>query len=281
MQQITSIKALRAIVKRWHQQGECIALVPTMGNLHSGHIKLVKEAKKKADKVIVSIFVNPTQFCPGEDFASYPRTEVEDKKKLTAIATDLLFLPTVDEIYYQRTTTTIVSAPELSKLHCGASRPGHFDGVATVVTKLFNIVQPDIAVFGVKDFQQLLIIRNMVRDLNIAVKIIAVATERATDGLAMSSRNSYLTKDERIKAAKIYQSLCLAHKAVLAKKLNLRVIEQQQQAYLQTVGVKLDYFSICRQDNLHKARESDTELIILLAAKLGTTRLIDNICFSR
>lgn len=281
MQQITSIKALRAIVKRWHQQGECIALVPTMGNLHSGHIKLVKEAKKKADKVIVSIFVNPTQFCPGEDFASYPRTEVEDKKKLTAIATDLLFLPTVDEIYYQRTTTTIVSVPELSKLHCGASRPGHFDGVATVVTKLFNIVQPDIAVFGVKDFQQLLIIRNMVRDLNIAVKIIAVATERATDGLAMSSRNSYLTKDERIKAAKIYQSLCLAHKAVLAKKLNLRVIEQQQQAYLQTVGVKLDYFSICRQDNLHKAQESDTELIILLAAKLGTTRLIDNICFSR
>lgn len=281
MQQITSIKALKAIVKLWHQQDETIALVPTMGNLHAGHIKLVKEAKKKADKVIVSIFVNPIQFCPGEDFANYPKTEVEDKKKLTAIAIDLLFLPTVDEIYYQQSTTTIVSALELSKLHCGASRPGHFDGVATIVTKLFNMTQPDIAVFGVKDFQQLLIIRNMVKDLNMAVKIMAVATEREADGLAMSSRNNYLTKDERIKAAKIYQSLCLAHKAVLAKKLSLRDIEQQQQTYLQTVGFKLDYFSICRQDNLHKAQESDTELIILLAAKLGTTRLIDNICFSR
>lgn len=280
MQKVTSIRSFRKIIKQWQQQGQSIAFVPTMGNLHAGHIKLVKVARAKADKVVVSIFVNPTQFGEGEDFASYPRTESEDIHKLQVVSADVLFLPTVTEMY-PKNTRTMVSVADLSVNHCGASRLGHFDGVATVVSKLFNMVQPDFACFGEKDFQQLSIIRQMVRDLNIPVEIIAVATERESDGLAMSSRNGYLTPEQRLVAPKLHQSLCRARERVLQGTLNISDIEQQQCLLLKESGFDVDYFSICRSDDLQPASDNDRELVILAAAKLGKPRLIDNIYFSK
>ena len=279
MQKTTSIKALREIVRSWREQGERIAFVPTICNLHAVHIKLVTEAGKKADRVVVSIFVNPTQFGIGEDFESYPRTELEDESKLKAVSADLLFFPSVNEIY-QKDAATMVSVVGLSKSHCGASRPGHFDGVATIVTKLFNMVQPDTAFFGEKDFQQLTVIRKMVQDLNIPVEIFGVVTEREPDGLAMSSRNGYLTEQERLIAPRLYQSLCDARKNVMSRSHDLRAIERQQKEYLENLGFKVDYFSICRSYDLQQAAENDVELIILVAAKLGKPRLIDNVFFS-
>ena len=280
MQKISSISELRETVKHWRKQGESIAFVPTMGNLHAGHIKLVSEAKNKADRVVVSVFVNPTQFGEGEDFESYPRTEAEDETKLEAAAADLLFLPAVAEIYPDN-ANTVVSVVDLSKRHCGASRPGHFDGVATIVTKLFNMVQPDMAFFGEKDFQQLMVIKNMVRDLNIPIEIIGVATQRETDGLAMSSRNHYLSDEERAIAPALYRSLSKARETILSGEMNQREIERQQQKILTDLGFKVDYFSICKADDLTEATDNDTELVILAAAKLGKPRLIDNTCFSR
>lgn len=280
MQKVTTVKTLRETVHRWRAQGLRIAFVPTMGNLHAGHIKLVSEVRKKADRIIVSIFVNPTQFGEGEDFESYPRTEAEDEEKLLAVAVDLLFLPTVDEMYPEN-ANTVVSVVDLSTLHCGATRAGHFDGVATIVTKLFNMVQPDIAAFGEKDFQQLVLIRTMVQDLNIPVEIFAVATEREPDGLAMSSRNGYLSASERLIAPELYQALCKARETVLHKNQDLRVVELQQQYYLETLGFKVDFFSICSSDSLQPATGNDNALVILVAAKLGKPRLIDNVCFSR
>ncbi len=280
MQKVISIKTLREIVRQWRQQGERIAFVPTMGNLHAGHIRLVTEARKKADRVVVSIFVNPTQFGIGEDFENYPRTEFEDELKLKAVATDLLFFPSVNEIY-QKDATTVVSVGDLSKSYCGASRPGHFDGVATIVAKLFNMMQPDVAVFGEKDFQQLAVIRKVVQDLNIPVEIFGVVTEREPDGLAMSSRNGYLTKQERLIAPELYKSLCDARKIVMSKSHDLRTIEWQQKEHLEKLGFKVDYFSICKSNDLQQATDSDVELVILVAAKLGKPRLIDNVYFSR
>ena len=280
MQKVTSIESLRKIIKQWRQQGQSIAFVPTMGNLHAGHIKLVTEAGKKADKVVVSIFVNPTQFGEGEDFESYPRTESEDARKLQVACTDLLFLPAVAEMYPDN-ASTVVSVAGVSVNHCGASRPGHFDGVATVVSKLFNMVQPDFACFGEKDFQQLSIIRRMVRDLNIPLEIVAVATEREDDGLAMSSRNGYLTAQQRLIAPMLYQSLCRARASMLQGVLNISDIEQQQRMFLKETGFDVDYFSICRSDDLQPASNNDRKLVILAAAKLGKPRLIDNICFSK
>jgi len=279
MQKVTSISELQNQLKQWRKQGLSIAFVPTMGNLHAGHIKLVTEAKKKADKVVVSLFVNPTQFGVGEDFESYPRTELEDEKKLVKALADLLFIPSVFEMYPAKETTT-VSVAGLSSLHCGAHRAGHFDGVATVVSKLFNMVQPDIAVFGEKDFQQLAVIKKMVQDLNSPVEIIGVATQRESDGLAMSSRNGYLSEQERVIAPKLYLSLCQAREMVLQGLLSFQTIEQQQTKQLQDSGFQVDYFSICKADNLQIAVEKDDELVILAAARLGKPRLIDNVCFS-
>lgn len=279
MDKVTSIEPLRQLITQYRVQGKTIAFIPTMGNLHAGHIKLVTEAKKKADKVIVSIFVNPTQFGEGEDFETYPRTEADDEKKLKAVATDLLFLPNTNRMYPIE-SSTVVSINRLSLLHCGSNRIGHFDGVATIVTKLFNIVQPDFAFFGEKDFQQLSIIRRMTRDLNIPVKIFGIETQRELDGLALSSRNLFLTQEERLVAPKLYQSLCDARDAILSKKQTMRTIEKQQSHTLNQLGFRVDYFSICRSDDLVLAEESDHELVILVAAKLGKPRLIDNIYFS-
>lgn len=279
MQIANTIIDLRNIAKKWQKDGESIAFVPTMGSLHAGHLKLVEEAKKSADRIVVSIFVNPTQFGVGEDFESYPRTEVDDKQKLAAAAVDLLFSPTVAEMYGDN-PKTIVSVKKLSALHCGASRPGHFDGVATIVNKLFNIVQPDSAFFGQKDFQQLTIIRTMVKDLNIPVEIRSVETVRESSGLAMSSRNAYLSPEKLQVAPKLYQALCKGRDDVLSGKKTYEAIENQVITSLNDSGFQVDYFSICRQGDLVKAEKRDKDLVLLVAAKIGRTRLIDNICFS-
>jgi pantoate--beta-alanine ligase len=280
MQTVNAVSELREVIRTWRLAGESVAFVPTMGNLHAGHLQLVNEAKKKADRIVVSIFVNPAQFGAGEDFETYPRTEREDQEKLNAANTDLLFLPAVADIYAPD-AKTVVTVTELSDLYCGASRPGHFSGVATVVCKLFNIVQPNVALFGQKDFQQLVVIRTMVRDLNITVEIMGVETVREFNGLAMSSRNGYLTDDEKSVAPKLYQSLCAARDAILAGNHTYADIEQQALQFLQQAGFQPDYFCVCRSNDLKKAAVEDVDLVLLAAAKLGKTRVIDNIYFSR
>jgi pantoate--beta-alanine ligase len=280
MQTVNAVSELREVIRTWCLAGESVAFVPTMGNLHAGHMQLVNEAKKTADHIVVSIFVNPAQFGAGEDFETYPRTEREDRERLNAANTDLLFLPAVADIYMQD-AKTVVTVTELSDLYCGMSRPGHFSGVATVVCKLFNIVQPNVALFGQKDFQQLVVIRTMVRDLNIPVEIIAVDTVREPNGLAMSSRNSYLTDVEKSVAPKLYQSLCAARNAVLAGDQSYTDIEQRSLLVLQKAGFQPHYFCVCRSNDLKKAVLEDVDLVLLAAVKLGKTRLIDNIYFSR
>lgn len=280
MRKVILASELRKAIADWRLAGKRLAFVPTMGNLHAGHLQLVSEARKQADHVVVSIFVNPTQFGAGEDFETYPRTERKDQEKLEAAGADLLFLPSVSEMYASD-AKTIVSVAGLSELHCGASRPGHFNGVATVVCKLFNLVQPDIALFGLKDFQQLAVIRTMVRDLNFPVEIVGVDTVREPSGLAMSSRNGYLSSEEIKAAPKLYESLCVARDAVLAGKQPYADIEIRAILSLQEVGFQPDYFSICRSSDLKKAEAGDKDLVILVAAKLGSTRLIDNVYFSR
>jgi pantoate--beta-alanine ligase len=279
MHVINTIVELHKAVNNWRTSGGRIAFVPTMGNLHAGHLKLVEAAKRDAGRVIVSIFVNPTQFGEGEDFSSYPRTEHEDKQKLQDAGVDALFLPSVIEMYGKHPQTT-VSVKNLSTLHCGAFRPGHFDGVATVVCKLFNMVKPDIAYFGLKDYQQVVVICTMVNDLNFPIEIKPVKTERESSGLAMSSRNGYLSTDEIKVAPQLYQALCAARDGVLKGDKSFETIEREALAFLQSQGFKPDYFSICRADNLLKANKETSELVILTAARLGKTRLIDNIVFS-
>ncbi|KTF05237.1 pantothenate synthetase [marine sediment metagenome] len=208
MKVLDSISALRDTVNTWRRHGETVGFVPTMGNLHDGHLKLVKKAKAHNDKVVVSIFVNPMQFGANEDLDAYPRTIEEDKAKLIAVGADAVFLPSVAEMYPAGLDAqTFVEVPGISDSHCGASRPGHFRGVATVVTKLFNMVQPDDAFFGEKDFQQLQVIRALARDLSMAVKVHGVPTEREASGLAMSSRNGYLTESEKATASAIFEEM--------------------------------------------------------------------------
>lgn len=279
MQIVNTVEALRALIHTWKTAGDSIAFVPTMGNLHAGHRQLVKAAKEKADKVVVSIFVNPTQFGVGEDFDSYPRTEQQDQQQLRAIDTDLLFQPSVAEMYAPD-AKTVVSVAGLSTIHCGAYRFGHFDGVATVVCKLFNMVQPNVALFGLKDFQQLAVIRTMVKDLNMPIDIIGIETVREANGLAMSSRNGYLNQAEQQIAPLLYQSLCTARVAILAGNDDYAAVEQQTLSSLQQAGFQPDYFRICRSNDLAPAQIDDTDLVLLVAAKLGKTRLIDNLCFS-
>ncbi|MBK8816101.1 MAG: pantoate--beta-alanine ligase [Methylococcaceae bacterium] len=276
MQIVTSVVELREIVNRWRKDGERIAFVPTMGNLHAGHIKLVQSAKSSSDRSVVSIFVNPTQFGQGEDYATYPRTEQEDFLKLEATGSDLVFLPSVAEMYPDD-ALTVISVKGLSDLHCGEFRPGHFNGVATVVCKLLNLVQPDTAFFGQKDFQQLAIIRKMVQDLNIPVAIESVETMRESNGLAMSSRNGYLSSEELNIAPKLYRTLCDARHKILAKEKPYTAIENESVEILHTSGFQVDYFRICRSNDLLAANPSDNHLVVLAAAKLGRTRLIDNI----
>ena len=276
-----SIADIRAQVKAWRQQGETVAFVPTMGNLHLGHITLIKEAKQRADHVVASIFVNPMQFGKNEDLDSYPRTLADDQAALVAAGAELLFTPTPEIIYPKgMDAQTFVEVPRISDELCGASRPGHFRGVATIVCKLFNIVQPDIAVFGQKDFQQLLVIRTMVEDLSMPIEIIGVETIREESGLAMSSRNGYLSSEQKQQAAQIKRSLDAMAQSLKAGNAIDSVIAQAQ-TELSEAGFKHDYLDVRNANTFAIANDTDKELVILVAAYMGTTRLIDNILVSR
>ncbi|MCW8109240.1 pantoate--beta-alanine ligase [Alteromonas ponticola] len=280
MQIITTLAELRAWRKALYQQNKQVGFVPTMGNLHEGHLQLVQAARAQCDVVIASIFVNPMQFGENEDLDAYPRTLDADKTKLIAHHVDALFLPSVPEMYPRGIQQqTFVEVPGISDIICGTSRPGHFRGVATVVSKLFNMVQPDQAFFGEKDFQQLQVIKTMVKDLSMDILIQAVATERETDGLAMSSRNGYLNEMERKNAPNVYLALKSIRIAVEAGERDYRTLEANAKAFLDNKGFKTDYVTIRNADTLAEAHPADTNLVVLVAAYLHTTRLIDNLHF--
>lgn len=269
-------------LRSWRQEVKRVALVPTMGNLHEGHLSLVRTAKAHAHAVVVSIFVNRIQFGVGEDFDRYPRTLEQDVKKLTAAGADVVFAPAESELYPNGMQRYFVEPPAIQNELCGRSRPGHFRGVATVVTKLFNIVQPDVACFGKKDYQQLAVIKGMVQDLNMNIEIIPVEIERAETGLALSSRNGYLTEDERAQAAQLSACLRNMAKAIEVGNRDFAALENDAVMYLQQHGWQVDYIEVRQAQTLTKAQISDNHLVIVAAAVLGSTRLIDNIevCFS-
>lgn len=275
---IKTIRELRAAVARARGEGKRIALVPTMGNLHAGHIALVEKAKQRADFVVASIFVNPLQFGPTEDLDNYPRTLAADQEKLLGAGCNLLFVPSVEEMYPGGLMSqTRVSVLGVSEGLCGDRRPGHFDGVATVVTKLFNIALPDIAVFGEKDFQQLAVIRTMVRDLNMPVQIIGEPTVRAADGLALSSRNGYLSEEQRAIAPALYRTLCDTATAIKTGERDFAKLVREGLAALVQSGFRPDYLEIREANTLQPASAQDRQLIVLAAAFIGNTRLIDNL----
>ncbi len=282
MQKFTQIPALRARLTAWRKAGESVALVPTMGNLHAGHLALVQRAKQLADRTVVTIFVNPTQFVPGEDYAAYPRTPEEDSIAISEAGVDLLFIPPVEELYHgDPGTSTRVQVPQLDGFLCGASRPGHFTGVATIVTKLFNLVSPDYAVFGDKDYQQLLLIRRLVLDLCFPIDIVAVPTVRERDGLALSSRNAYLGTAERVIAPRLYQALKEAGARLQAGSSDYPAIESAVAAMLSGAGFRPDYVSIRRAEDLAEPAPEEKHLAVLAAAWLGRARLIDHLELKR
>ncbi|GGP78500.1 pantoate--beta-alanine ligase [Shewanella ulleungensis] len=275
------ISTIREQVNTWRAKGETIAFVPTMGNLHQGHITLVNEAKKRADHVVVSIFVNPMQFGPKEDLDGYPRTLAQDSEKLANAGTELLFTPTPEIIYPKGLAQqTFIEVPDIGDELCGKSRPGHFRGVATIVAKLFNIVQPDMALFGRKDFQQLMIIKTMVEDLSMPIEVIGIETIREASGLAMSSRNGYLTADEKHNAAALKRAIDSVISAVQHKKSPQHAIELAVQQ-LKAAGFTPDYFELRNADTLRQATAEDNQLVVIAAAYLGKARLIDNVSFYR
>jgi len=275
---VASTADLRARVHFWRGRQDRLAFVPTMGNLHAGHLKLVRHARTLADHVVVSIFVNPMQFGPGEDYETYPRTLEADTAALRQVDADLLFVPAVDEIYPgEIETTTRVVVPNLGDILCGAFRPGFFTGVATVVTRLLNLVQPDVAVFGEKDYQQLVLIRRLARELCLPVSIEGVATEREPDGLAMSSRNGYLSPSGRATAPILYRTLGEVKVAIEGGAVDYPVLERTAMAALARAGFRPDYVSIRRASDLGEPAAGDTTLRVLAAAWLGPARLIDNL----
>lgn len=273
-----SVDELRAVVAGWRRAGETISFVPTMGNLHDGHITLLLKARELATRSVVSIFVNPIQFGRGEDYAKYPSTLDSDKQKLQAAGLDLLFAPDLNELYPGGIEEdTRVTVPGLSSILCGQYRPGHFSGVATVVTKLLMNVQPDLALFGDKDYQQVMVIKQMVHDLLMPVKIVGQPIVRETDGLAMSSRNSYLNAAERALAPQIFQAMNRAREKTLLQNTSLIAIETAGMAELAAAGFRPEYFSIRRAQDLSAPQVGDTTLQLLVAAWLGPARLIDNL----
>lgn len=276
MQVIHTVEALRQKLMAKHP----IAFVPTMGHLHAGHLHLAELAKQHGQCVVVSIFVNPLQFGANEDLASYPRTLQADCEKLRAAGVDVVFAPDENEMYPEPQTITVNPPPVANEL-CGAARPGHFAGVATIVLKLFNMVQPQVAVFGKKDFQQLAIIRQLTAQLNLPVEIIAGETMREADGLAMSSRNGYLTVAQRQEAPRLYRALQLVVEAVKKGSQDFAALEAQTVQYLTQLGWIVDYISIRASRTLTVATAEDRELVVLGAARLGKTRLIDNLEFCR
>ncbi|MHC2147166.1 pantoate--beta-alanine ligase [Pseudomonas sp. 210_17 TE3656] len=278
MNTVKTVRELRAAVARARSEGKRIGFVPTMGNLHSGHAALVTKAAQRVDFVVASIFVNPLQFGPSEDLDKYPRTLAADQEKLLQAGCHLLFAPSVEEMYPDGMDgQTRVNVAQLSEGLCGASRPGHFEGVATVVSKLFNMVQPDLAVFGQKDFQQLAVIRALVRDLNMPIQIIGEPTVRAEDGLALSSRNGYLNEEQRAIAPALYRLLSQMAAAIEQGERDYPALIANGQQQLQNAGFRPDYLEIRQALSLRPATAEDRDVVILAAAYLGATRLIDNL----
>ena len=278
MDTVRDLPSLRRVIADWKKQGHTIAFVPTMGNLHNGHLSLLQRGAELGSRTVVSIFVNPIQFGRGEDYEKYPSTLEEDMKKLDSLELDLLFTPDLTELYPGGVDAdTRVNVPVLSSILCGRSRPTHFSGVATVVTKLLINVMPDYALFGEKDYQQLLIIRRLVSDLCIPTEIIGMPVIREADGLAMSSRNAYLSPEERKLAPLIYQTLTKASQEVQNQKTGYEAVEKEAMTALEKAGFKPEYFSIRRSSDLSEPEPDDRELSILVAAWLGSARLIDNV----
>ena len=280
LQEFATAAELRAVVDVWRRNGACIGFVPTMGNLHAGHYTLIAAARAQCDRVVASVFVNPTQFGPNEDFTSYPRTLTEDATGLAAAGCDALFVPSVAELYpFGPAATVQVHVPVVSEGLCGDFRPGHFDGVATVVAKLFNMVGPHAAFFGRKDYQQLRVIERMSRDLQLPIEIVGVDTVREASGLAMSSRNQYLSAAERETAAEIHRTLS-AMRAAVAEGQSLNAVEAMAVERLTLSGFRVDYAAIRRRDDLRVPVSAvDEPLVGLIAARLGKARLIDNVLF--
>ena len=282
MKTVTTIAELRAAVTAARAAGKKIGFVPTMGNLHQGHLNLLTRARELSDFVVSSIFVNPLQFNNADDLERYPRTLEEDQTSLNEFGCDLLFAPAETEVYPKgRDSQTFVEVPEVSNLYCGASRPGHFRGVTTIVNKLFNLVQPDLAVFGRKDFQQLHVIRRMVDDLSMPIEIVGEETARADSGLALSSRNGYLTDSELAAAPALYQQLTQIRDQVQAGSNEFAVLQVKASEALEEAGFRRDYVHIVNRNTLQPATLNDTQLVILAAAYLGHARLIDNLEFDR
>jgi pantoate--beta-alanine ligase len=278
MQTYSTNIPLQTTLRKSRERGQTIAFVPTMGNLHEGHLDLVRKAHTLCDVVVVSIFVNPLQFGAGEDLDSYPRTLAADKEKLFKEGVDILYTPVVEEIYPEgMAAQTLVRVPGLSETLCGSSRPGHFDGVTTVVSKLFNIVQPNVAIFGEKDFQQLSIIQKMVRDLCMPIKVVGTPTARDGDGLAKSSRNGFLSNEQRHIAPIIHQTLLTCREAIACDFDNFLQLESHARMKLLQAGFEPDYFAIRDARTLLAVTEDTEEIAILAAARLGSTRLIDNV----
>jgi len=280
MRVIKTVAELRGIIKAYKQNNESVGCVPTMGNLHAGHLDLVAKALAKADRTVVSIFVNPTQFDKADDLEAYPRTMQDDLAHLERLGVDLVFAPTPKEMYPHGSLVTEVDVPNISRIHEGDSRPGHFKGVATVVCKLFNIISPDIAIFGQKDYQQLSLIRQMVSDLNIPTEIIGAPTIREDDGLAMSSRNNRLSKDQRKLASGLYRVLKQLEEKILSGDRNYSESQTEAVQKLSEAGLEPDYILVCNSETLQIAGENDRNLVILAAAYLGEVRLIDNLQIS-
>jgi pantoate--beta-alanine ligase len=280
MNTVKTVRELRAAVARARSEGKRVALVPTLGNLHAGHAALVTKASQRADFVVASIFVNPLQFGPNEDLDKYPRTLAADQEKLLSAGCHLLFAPTVDEMYPDGMEgQTKLHVTGVSEGLCGGSRPGHFDGVATVVCKLFNMVQPDMALFGEKDFQQLAVIRKLVRDLNLPIQIFGEPTVRAEDGLALSSRNGYLTEEQRAVAPVLQRTLKQLAERIRQGERDFPTLLAEGRQQIESAGLRIDYLEAREPAGLHQATAQDHQLVILVAAFLGTTRLIDNLAF--
>ena len=275
---VHTLDELAEQIADWRGHDDHVALVPTMGNLHQGHVALVDLAREHAERVIVSVFVNPTQFGEGEDFEDYPRTLEKDQRRLKMTSADLIFAPSVETMYpFGLDMATTVAVPGLTENFCGASRPGHFDGVTTVVARLFAIVQPDVAIFGQKDYQQQLVIRHMTADLNLPITIITGETVREDDGLAMSSRNAYLSDEERSTAPLLYETLVEAGDKLQSGRRDFSALEEEAAARLAEAGFEVDYFAIRRAQNLELPDRDCDEIVVLVAAQLGKARLIDNI----
>ncbi len=278
MKLVHTIDELRAVSAAWRATGERIALVPTMGNLHLGHLNLVSLAADNAEHIIVSVFVNPTQFRPSEDYEAYPRTLDADAQQLARIGADILFAPSVEEMYPGGIgSTTQVRVPGLSEELCGASRPGHFDGVTSIVNRLINICQPSVAVFGQKDYQQFVILRRMVEDLHLPLQLIAGPIERDEHGLALSSRNRYLNQDQQLTAAVIYQSLRAVNTMLEEGNRDYAALENSAAEQITAAGLKPEYIAVREAGDLSVPDASSVHLVVLAAALLGDVRLIDNL----